>query len=101
VIDHKHCKPPRGEKIVAALRPTDKPGCARIVKGASAGHALAFLSESAIDKTTATLWIPDCSCVGHRRCPRTRMLNYAQARYDITNVMPRPAISGVKARGGR
>lgn len=84
--EHKLCRPPRGALIVLALRPTDKPGCARFTQAALDQPALAFLSRDRGDPTSCTIWIPDCACTSGARCPRVRMLRRAARGFDSASV---------------
>lgn len=100
MIEHKLCRPPRGEAIVLALRPTDKPGCATFTKIDLDQPALAFMSRDPDDPTSHTIWIPDCACMhGAARCPRTRMLRRAAHNFGSASVATRPGLAPRAARG--
>lgn len=98
MIEHKHCAPPRGEKIVIALR-LGVYGRTKLVRN-KPDHALAYVTEDRSDSTRAVIWLPDCACVEDPTCPRTKMRAWTASRYDVTDVKLRPAISAAKARGG-
>lgn len=98
MIEHKQCRPPRGVKVVALISDVIVSGRA-LLSWLQERPAFAFLSEDPKDNTSATIWIPNCSCTTEERCPRERLLVYARRRYNFTSVMPVRAVSAAKARG--